>query len=214
MPARPSVKFPFAVLAVLALSAVLPLWGGGCATLRTTDPPRTATEQFLINVATERAVEQLNLSALQDRSVFLSGQYIFGNAPQPTEGQSYVLGEVRAAILRSGGRISNFRDEAEVIAEVRVQALGIDRLEYIFGFPGLAAPGADVSGVPVVIPELALLKNLKQKGYSAVALVAYFRDTGELVTSTPVAVGRTRREDYWIFGVGPQTTGDIPPAQE
>ena len=53
---------------------------GGCATLRTTDPPRTATEQFLLNLATERAVEQLNLSPLQDRSVYITGQYIFGNA--------------------------------------------------------------------------------------------------------------------------------------
>ena len=211
--------------AVTALPAVLAAQVLGCAELRTTDPPRTATEQFLVNVASERAVEQMNLSALQDRLVYVSTEYVFGNpsvaeasstliAAEPTPDQSYLLGEVRAKLLRDGARLSQKRDEAECIVEVRVQSLGIDRIDYIFGFPGIGLPDSDVSGVPVIIPEIALLENLKQKGYSAVAVVAYWRDTGSLITSTPMLIGRTSREDYWIFGVGPNTTGDIPPVIE
>ena len=202
---------------------------GGCATIRVTDPPRTATELFLLNLATERAVERLNLSTLRDREVFVSQDYVFGptrNTGGTEEGagglffspvseeQSYVLGEVRARLLTAGAKLVPTREEAEVIAEIRVQALGVDKLEYIFGLPAIAAPGSEIQGVPLLVPELAFLKKLNQQGYSAIGLVAYWRDNGELLDSVPIELGRTSREDFWIFGIGPRTVGDIPPANE
>src|SRR5690349_8544858 len=44
---------------------------GGCATIRTTDPPRTATEMFLMSEAATRAVDQLKNDSLRDRKVYL-----------------------------------------------------------------------------------------------------------------------------------------------
>lgn len=196
----------------------------GCATVRTTDPPRTATELFLLNVATERAVESLSFAELRDREVYVTPEYVYGRdsigpeqeflnnqTPVPLE-QAYLMGEVRAKMLTSGVRLKNARDEAEIIAEVRVQSLGIDRLEYLFGLPRLAASSDALTGgdQAVVLPELSILKNLRQKGYSALAVVAYWRDSGELISSTPIVVGRTSREDFWIFGIGPRTVGNIP----
>ncbi|MEM8874722.1 MAG: DUF6655 family protein [Planctomycetota bacterium] len=187
----------------------------GCSTIRTTDPPRTATELFLLNKATELAVEQLSFAELRDRQIFVSAEYVYGTF-QPSQEQAYLMGEVRARLLNSGARLVNRREDAEIIAEVRVQSLGIDRLEYLFGLPAITAASDELAGdgEAVVIPEIAFLRNLRQKGFSALAIVTYWREGGELVSSTPVVVGKTSREDFWIFGVGPQTVGNIPPADQ
>ena len=44
---------------------VLP--AGGCATIRVTDPPRTADEEFLLSEAARKCVGQLNVDPLRDR---------------------------------------------------------------------------------------------------------------------------------------------------
>jgi hypothetical protein len=38
-------------------------------------------------------------------------------------------------------------------------------------------------------------------------------DTGEVIASSGPFVGKTYREDLWILGAGPRTTGNIPPAK-
>jgi hypothetical protein len=43
-----------------------------------------------------------------------------------------------------------------------------------------------------------------------VAFVAYRADTGEYVTSSGPYIGRTIRDDFWLFGLGPRTVGNIP----
>ena len=63
-------------------------------------------------------------------------------------------------------------------------------------------------------PELAIVKTTRQRGYAAVAFVAYWNDTGELVANSGPFIGRTEREDFWFFGLGPRTVGTIPPAEQ
>jgi len=46
-----------------------------------------------------------------------------------------------------------------------------------------------------------------------VAYIAYWADSGEVVAASGPFVGRTIRDDYWFFGYGPRTIGNIPPAQ-
>ena len=53
------------VLIVLMIAAAS---GVGCATIRVTDPPRTATEQFLMSTAAARAIEQLSSETIRDRT--------------------------------------------------------------------------------------------------------------------------------------------------
>src|SRR5688500_13534661 len=92
--------------AVLGLGLVfLLLTGGGCATIRTTDPPRTATEQFLLTTATAKAIEQLSAGTLRDRTVWVESAYL-SSALQPTQEQSFLLGELRAKLLASGVRLA------------------------------------------------------------------------------------------------------------
>jgi hypothetical protein len=65
----------------------------------------------------------------------------------------------------------------------------------------------------VATPELAIVKTTRQKGYASIAYIAYWADTGEVIASSGPFVGRTYREDLWIFGAGPRTTGNIAPTK-
>src|SRR4029453_6660971 len=88
---------------------------------------------------------------------------------------------------------------------------------YLLGLPSVYLGGAGAiegADAPVATPELAIVKSTKQYGFASAAFVAYWADTGELVSSSGPFVGRTLREDWWILGFGPKTVGDIPPAEK
>jgi hypothetical protein len=72
--------------------------------------------------------------------------------------------------------------------------------------------GIFTGGLAATTPEVSLVKTTKQHGFSSIAYIAYWADTGEVVAASGPFVGRTTRDDYWFFGVGPRTLGNIPPA--
>jgi hypothetical protein len=189
---------------------------GGCASVRTTDPTRTATEQYLMSTAAQRAIAQLSCDGLRDRLAYVDiSNYAAATTPQDL----YLVGELRARLLREGVRLTPIRNEAEIIVELRGAGLGVDRYEYLLGIPASALAGTatgtstGIGGVPVTTPDLAILKSTKQKGYASVAIVAYRSRTGEMITQSGPFIGKTLREDFWIFGFGPKTVGNIPPAE-
>jgi hypothetical protein len=207
--------------------AILCIAFGGCATVRVTDPERTATEQFLESEAIARCVNQLSADSLRDRSVYVDAQYLLGAATttqpllarEPSQEANFLVGELRAKLLLSGVRLVDRREKAQVVLEVRSGGVGIDRYDYLLGLPATdlgGVPGVDSasnSGL-LVTPEIAILKTIKQKGYAGVAMVAYWQDTGELIASSGPFTSVTHREDFWFFGFGPRITGDVVPAQK
>lgn len=188
--------------------------GSGCATIRVTDPPRTATEQFLLSVALTEAIDELSMTALRDRAVYVEQRYLRGVPDQET---SFLLGELRSRLLLSGVRLVEDRAQAQMVLEVRTGGIGIDRTEFLLGIPALympaAASGTDAGDLPLATPELAIIKRTTQRGFAGVAFVAYWAETGELVANSGPFVGQTMRQDYWFFGTGPRTVGDVPTAQ-
>jgi hypothetical protein len=202
---------------LLLLLTVFLLTSGGCATIRVTDPVHTATEQFLLTESARKAVAELSLEGLRDQLVWMETLYLTGLS-QPSLEHTFLLGELRARLLREGIRLAPKRDGATVIMEVRSGGVGVDRLEYLLGIPSFITPAGSgtltVGGVPIVTPELAILKNTKQRGFASVSIIAYRANTGELLAASGPFVGKTRRDDYWILGTGPRTVGDIPPAEK
>lgn len=191
------------VLAILA----------GCSNLRVTDPPRTATEQFLLSRAATKAIDPLSFEILHGRKVFVDTSFL------SVAEKEFVLGKVRARLLESGVSLMASREQAEIILEVRSGGLGIDRYESLLGLPSLFAPAGASSvatGTPMatlITPELAISKKIRQVGYASVSYVAYWSDTGEIVASSAPSIGRTYREDWWFLGFGPRSLGDIPPVE-
>jgi hypothetical protein len=192
------------------------LAGGGCATLRVTDPPTTATEQFLQSEAVRKAVAQLSAEALRDRPTYIDTSYLISSA-FPTPQNLFLVAELRNKMLVGGVRLVEKREQAQVVLEIRSGGIGVDRLEYLLGIPSIYISGAlgqqTTNGVPITTPEFAIVKNTRQYGFASAAFVAYWADTGELVDSSGPFVGKTLREDWWILGFGPRTIGNIPPAE-
>ena len=186
-----------------------------CTFYRTTDPPITADQQFLISEATIRAVDQLSAVALRDRVVFVDSTYLTPSTGSGQADTAFLIAEVRARLLVSGVRLAPERGKAQVILELRSGGIGIDRQYYMVGLPSIALPGTSgPNGSAFATPEIAFVKNQKQRGYASVAFVAYFAESGELLASSGPFVGRSSREDYWLFFTGPRPTGNIPTVEK
>jgi hypothetical protein len=216
---RSSVWLKFALICALG---TLIHYCGGCSTIRVTDPAATATQLFLESEATRQAVQQINVSHMRDRKVFVDATYLstirensevlsFKQTPQP---YLFLVAELRARLLLGGARLVEKKEEAEVIVEARTGGISVDHEETLLGLASITIPTEVVATVPFTTPELGILKSTKQFGYASVAIVAYWRDTGEVVSSSGPFVGRTNRFDYWILGMDAGTVGNIPPAQK
>jgi hypothetical protein len=190
----------------------------GCGTIRVTDPAETADQQFLESEATRQAVRSISMTQLRDRKVFVDTTYLstvkenseslsFRQVPQQ---YLFLVAELRAKLLLSGARLMDKKEDAEIIVEARTGGIGVNHYELLFGLGSITIPTEGVANIPFQTPELAILKTTKQFGYASVAVVAYWRDTGEIVGDSGPFVGRTDRGDFWIFGVGPRTDGNIP----
>jgi hypothetical protein len=208
-----------ATLLIAAASAVVVV---GCTTLRVTDPDATADELYLMNVASKIAVDQVSVTALRDRKVFLDTTYLSAAiAPQPSnqqasirsDQQSYLVGELRSKLLLGGVRLTRRAQDAEIILEIRSQGISVNHLEFLLGVPASSVGGIFTGGIAAQTPELSIVKTTSQFGFSSVAYIAYWQDTGEVVAASGPFVGRTKRQDYWFFGYGPRTLGNIPPAE-
>lgn len=214
------------------LSCALLAWfawaGHGCATIRITDPARTADEEFLLTEAATRAVAKLSLDALRGRAVWVVSEYAFSTTQpydqsfltnqvrSPSFENAFLIGELRARLLKVGARLAQSRDQSDVILEVRTGALAINRIDFLLGVPALALGGvtsASVQNLAVATPDLAIYKSTKQDGFGSVAVVAYWRNTGEVLVNSGPFIGHTNRYDYFIFGYALQPVGDIPPTQ-
>ena len=201
----------------------------GCATIRVTDPPRTADEEFLLTDAATRAVNQLTMDPLRGRLVWVVSEYTFSTTQpfdqsfltnevrSPTFENAFLIAELRARLLQSGVRLAESRSQAEVILEVRTGALSVNRIDFLLGIPATYIPGATSTAgsttIPLALPELALFKTTRQQGFGSVAFVAYWKNSGELLAISGPFVGRTWRTDYFIFGYALPAVGNIPPTQ-
>ncbi len=197
-PPYPSSRGVFRLLATLACAAS----ASACASNRVSDPPRTATEQFLLSKAAAEAVGQLSFDSMRGRRVFVETTYFAASE------QAFVIGELRARLLQSGVHLTRTQEEAQIVLEVRSSGVGVDRDEFLLGIPSVQAAGA------IATPELAFLKNRYQLGVAGVSYVAYWRETGDIVGSSGPYIGRSVRDDWWYFGVGPRSTGNIAPVDK
>ena len=202
---------------------------GGCASIRVTDPPQTADQQFLMTEAASKAIAQLSLDALRGRRVWVVSEYAFSTTQpfdqafltnevrSPHFESAFMVGELRARLLQAGARLSESRDQAEVVLEVRTRALSINRIDFLLGIPPsvIVPTGSNNNGSlgAVVTPDLALFKSVKQTGFGSISYVAYWKNTGELLATSGPFVGRTFRTDYFIFGYALPPLGNIPPTQ-
>lgn len=182
----------------------------GCGTTH----QRTGTEQLLLSEAVDRTVDQLDLSCLSGRKVFLDTTYI-----RPVKGvifvnSDYIVSAIRQRLTISGCQIQDSKSQADYILEARVGALGTDSLEVTYGLPAsnaISQAASLVSGAPGIptIPEISVGKRNATLSTSKIVMYAYHRETGTPVWQSGSAISKSDAKDTWIFGAGPLQRGSI-----
>jgi hypothetical protein len=196
--AVPKIDLAVALAALCALVS-------GCGTTKWSDSPRTATEQLLISDAVDRAISEIDFSALAERSVYLDTRYIITALDQ-----NYVISTLRQHMLASGCVIKDKADDADYVVEVRTGSLGTNRQDLLLGVPATNLPTAGLLPIgSASIPEIAFMKRTNQQGVCKLAVFAYDRMSGRPVWQSGNRKIASRAKDTWVLGTGPFQRGEI-----
>jgi hypothetical protein len=199
----------FTNLAYLTLAATIAL-AGGCGT--TTN--RAGNEQLLLSDAVDLAVAQIDFQLLSGQKVYLDPKFIetvkaetFVNAP-------YVLSSLRQQLVASGCRLQDKSEEADIIVEPRIGALGTNGHEIIYGMPRnnlLNSAAAVIPNAPPLpaIPEISLARVDSNSGVAKVLVFAYDRETRQPIWQSGVARAEATSRSSWVLGAGPFQRGSV-----
>jgi hypothetical protein len=136
-------------------------------------------EQLLLSTAADRALSGINLDTLQGKQVFLSTPYL------DCYRFHYVVGTLREALCTAGAILTDNRDDAEIVLEVRSAVLSIDETEAFIGIPSLSL---GLPGGPA-LPEGALYKKTRQDAIGRFSIYSYDRKKSSPVLSSNSAGG-------------------------
>lgn len=177
-------------VAVLALLA-------GCATSKSSNTARTATEQLLISNAVDQSLNKIDFRPFGGYNVFLSDKYI------DCVDKSYLISSVRHRILTAGGVLVEDPAKADILLELRSGALGTDTAESFVGVPEVTLPGM------LTLPEVRFLTRSSQTGTAKLGLVATDARTGRVLGTGGTTLAQSDTQNWFVMGVGPFRTGSI-----
>ncbi|MFN0196179.1 MAG: DUF6655 family protein [Planctomycetaceae bacterium] len=175
---------------------------------------REATSQLLVSDSVDRAVAAIDFSELSGKKVYFDTEFLkpvkeigFVNSP-------YVIGSIRQQMIASGCLLQDKKDDAELIVEGRIGALGTDQHEVIYGVPAnnlLNAASNVVTTLPPLptVPEISLAKKDDQMAAAKIALIAYDQKTRMAVWQSGISQARSTARSEWVLGAGPFQRGTI-----
>ena len=120
---------------------------------------------------------------------------------------------LRQQLTAAGALIQEDREQATVVVEPRVGALGADGHDVTYGVPqsgALSSAVSVVSGSTIpTIPEISLGRTDAQCGVAKLVVFAYDRKTREPVWQSGLAKAESTSSNTWILGAGPFQRGTI-----
>ena len=192
---------------MVAMSISLTCCGCGTTT------KRTGTEQLLISDAVDKAVDKIDFSALNGVKVYLDSRYISSLRTNLFIDSNYVTSSLRQQLTAAGALVQDDREQAKLIVEPRVGALGADGNDVTYGVPqsgALSSAVSVVSGSTIpVIPEISLGRTDAQSGVAKLVVFAYDRESREPVWQSGLAKAESTSSSTWILGAGPFQRGSI-----
>jgi hypothetical protein len=180
------------------------LAGGGCASYKLTNPPRSATEQLLLSTAADRALASADLTVFSGQKVFLDTVYF------DSYDSKYAIGEIRDALNRTGALLERDAKDADIIIEARAGALSTDSADTLIGIPNTGLP-IPLAGT-VSIPDVAFYKAEKQSAFAKIALLAYANQSRAHIFSSGPLAGKSYNKYHKVLFVSWVFT-DIPEKQ-
>lgn len=189
----------------LAAAVLAALVSTGCiGTIRDTTSPRTAQEMLVISTAAQRAVRGYDAAPLAGKKVHLDLALF-----DPID-KNYVQSSLRYHLSQSGVSLSDSKDDAEVVMEVRNASLGIWDGDFVLGIPQL--PVSAQGFPPVLLPPLYAFRRLSHQGYAKFQLWLYDPKTKKYLGRSQDLWGTSYYNEWWFFGIGPfDGTNDIFP---
>lgn len=188
-------------------SCLMLLFLTGCGTTKWSDTSRTATEQLLLSNAMDRAVGQLNFTALYGKKTWIDSKAI-----DAATDSKYFISAVRQHLLASGARVMDKEEDANYVVELRAGAVGTDRNDLFYGVPSVSIPtgwaSGDLAGT-TAIPEIAIYKRTDQRAVVKVGVFAYNKKTNAPVWQSGNIQTESRIRARWVLGTGPFSVGDI-----
>ncbi len=204
-----SNHFPFSVLIALAGAVLAAVLAVGCGTTTA----RSGTEQLLLSDAVDMAVSQLDFQHLTGESVYLDSTYIQSTTNDSFVNAPYIHSSLRQQLTASGCLLQENRDDADIIVEPRVGALGSNGHEIIYGLPRnnlLNSAAAIIPNSPAVtIPEISLARVDSNSGVAKVLVFAYDRVTRQPIWQSGVARAEATSRSSWVLGAGPFQRGTL-----
>ncbi|GAB5404772.1 MAG: hypothetical protein Aurels2KO_30030 [Aureliella sp.] len=182
----------------------------GCGTTKS----YTATDQLLLSDAVDTTVAKLDFEPLADQKVYLDVTYLKTQRSAVLIDSDYVISAIRQQMVGAGVKLVENRDDADLIAEARLGALGLDSHSVTYGLPAsnaLSAASSVFVNAPVVpaIPEMSFARHESKSGAVKVAVFAYDRETREPLWQSGIARSDSNAKDTWVLGVGPFQKGTI-----
>lgn len=200
----PVAPRPARLAVCLALAAAV----AGCGTVKTTNTPRTGTEQLLLTDAWDTALSRIDFRPLTGVPCFLDTQHI------TAVDQGWVISSLKQAMLQQGVLLRTKAEQAQWVVEARVGAYGTDQYDLLIGVPQTTIP-MTLTGLPAgTIPEMSLAKRTDQHGVVKMALFAYDRASGQLVWTSGTSQTKSNAKDVYVMGAGPVQSGTIRKSTE
>lgn len=194
----------------------LALWAGiislaGCGATKS----YVATEQLLLSDAVDESVAQLDFTPLAGQKVFLDTQFVStvrNKTGLGFVGHEYLISSVRQRMLEAGCKLAADREQADLIAELRVGAMGTDGHSVVMGIPATNPINSlQVDGSPLMpsLPEISVAKRESMTGGAKVSVFAYQRESRQAVWQSGIAHATSDANDTWVLGIGPRQQGSI-----
>lgn len=185
----------------------------GCGSTKS----RLATEQLVLSDAVDHAVAEIDFRPLAGRKVFLDTRYVQNVKTNPGNTvvtADYIISSLRQQMAAADCRLQDKVEDAEVIVEARVGALGTDANEVVYGIPANNASAAAAALIPnappiPAIPEISVGRWEAQLGAAKLAVFAYDRETRRALWQSGLSRAKSTANDLWVFGVGPFQRGTV-----
>lgn len=185
----------------------------GCGTTKSF----TATEQLLVSDAVDATVSKIDFRPLSGYRIYLDNSFLPKQALTPQSQlvhSDYVTSSLRQQMLAAGVLLCEKKEDADIIVEARLGALGFDGHSVTYGIPAsssLSTAASTIGGTPPIplIPELSLGKKEAKSGAAKIALFAYERKSLQPVWQSGIARSTSTARDTWVLGVGPLQNGTI-----
>jgi hypothetical protein len=170
----------------------------GCAvTKQVSSTSRSSIEQRLLVRSFERALDELDTREFSGKAVAVD---FYGLTPD----KDFMKEFFTAWLQGQQVQIAANPNEAQLRLKVFARVLAVDQGQSFVGSPSFTVP---ILGL--VIPEVAVFKNLKHSGHTEVQIYAVDGRGERFVDKSAPAIGEANYDDYTIMIVVHFTRSDI-----